>query len=177
VLDESGTDVDHARAGHTAAVAVRLAPRLVDRSGLRAAIGAAEHDDLALVAVGLEEVAHVLLCAPRLGEDDRFPGGAHLLHLAETDLQGAQERRRLGVDGDPARPFDEAVEFGDLSVERGKRSLDIFGQHAARAVARFRHHISALLGLGLIRVGHQFLVEVVLFEVLEYRELGEDVVR
>ena len=94
-----------------------LDPTLVDRGGLRPAVRAVEEDHLSPIAVGFEEGLQILLGAARLGEDQRLACGAGRGHLFEADLQGLEQRLRLGVDADAARPGGEPLQDVDLLAQ------------------------------------------------------------
>jgi len=117
VLDERGAHIHGPRARGAPGLAVQLGPGGVDGRRFRPRVRAVEQDDLALVALRLEEGLEIVLGAAGLGEDQGLARRARLGHLRKADLQGLKQRPRLGVDPDAARPGGESTEDVDLLEE------------------------------------------------------------
>ena len=69
------------------------------------------------IAVGFEKALQVLLRSAGLGEDQRLAGRARRGHLFEADVQRLEQRVRLGVDADAARPSGEPLQDLDLLAQ------------------------------------------------------------
>jgi hypothetical protein len=64
--------------------------------------------------VRLQKRLQVLLGAARFRQDDRLASGPDAGQPLEAQLQGLEQRSRLGIDADAVRPFRKPLENVDL---------------------------------------------------------------
>ena len=105
VFYQRGANVDVAGACNTACASIGRQPVLINGSGFRTVVAAAELHDLAGVAMGYQIVLQVNLGAARFGENQRLALCAGCRHLLKADFKGGQQAAGFGVSADAARPI------------------------------------------------------------------------
>ena len=125
-FDDGRPDINGAGARKTTAVPVLLDPAFVNVAGIGIAVGAVECQYVAGVAVTFEKLLQIGLTPAGFRKNDGLSCCAHLRHALETDLNGFEQRTRLGVNADAACPANVVIQLGNLSIKLGEVNGPLF---------------------------------------------------
>ena len=104
--------------------------------------------------MGFEEGLQVFLRAARFGEDQRLACRARRGHLLEANVQRLEQRLRLGVGADAARPGGEPLQDVDLLAQL--LPVDGDGRVLGFGFVRLREDLVEQVVLDLFRLDEPF---------------------